>query len=107
MPTRRQSSCEGAVELGIVMHLGNGVHAPVLRGLREVAGDRVIHLGEDDEDAIGAPGARLGNLIGVEHEVLAQGGQRGRGARSGQIFGAPWNEGPSVSTERHAAPPAS
>ena len=38
----------------------------------------------DDQDAVGAPGARLDHLIGVEHEILAQHRQRGRGAGRGE-----------------------
>ena len=50
-------------------------------------GRGVIDLRQNDENAIGAPGARLSNLIGVEHEVLAQGRQRGGCARLRQEFG--------------------
>ena len=60
----------------------------------------------DDEDAVGAPGAGLDHLVAVEHEVLAQHGQSAAARAATRCSGAPWNEGPSVSTERHAAPPA-
>ena len=64
--------------------------------------------GKDDQDAVGAPGARFGDLIGVEHEVLAQhrAARRLRAQRSG-IRARPETTAVSVSTERHAAPPAS
>ena len=42
---------------------------------------RVVDRGHDDQDAVGALGARLRHLIGVEHEILAQHRQRGRRAR--------------------------
>ena len=87
MPTRRQSSAERAVELGFVVHLGNGVHAPIFRRRGEIASDGIVNLGEDDQNAIRAPGPRLGNLVGVEHEVLAQRRQRGRRARRRKVLG--------------------
>ena len=50
--------------------------------LRLVVGDG----GHDDEDAVGAPGARLVDLVGLEHEILAQRRQRHRRARLRQEF---------------------
>ena len=98
---------QGAVELVLVVHLGDGVHAPGLGVGAERAGHHVVDGGHDDQDAVGAQRARLGHLIAVEHEVLAQGRQlRPRRALRVRCSGAPWKEGPSVSTERQAAPPA-
>ena len=48
---------------------------------------RVVDAGHDDQDAVGAPGARLRDLIGLVHEVLAQRRQRGGVARGGQELG--------------------
>ena len=42
---------------------------------------RVGDARHDDEDAVGAPGARLEDLVGLEQEVLAQGRQAGGLAR--------------------------
>ena len=52
-----------------------------------VARRRVVDRRHDDQDAVGAPGARFRDLIGLEHEILAQRRQGGRGARGGQEFG--------------------
>ena len=38
----------------------------------------IVDRGHDDEDAIGAVGARFRHLIGVVHEILAQHRQRAR-----------------------------
>ena len=35
---------EGALELGVIVNLGDGVHVPILRRCSEVAGGRVIDL---------------------------------------------------------------
>ena len=67
-PFKRQR----ALEFGLVMGLDQDVEAEVMRGLVERLGDFVVDGGHDDEDAVGAPGARLQHLIGVEQEVLAQ-----------------------------------
>ena len=80
----------------------------VMRGDIERAGLAVIDAGHDDQDAVGAGGAGLVNLIGIEQEILAQRGQAGwRRAPRARSSSLPWNEGPSVRTERQAAPPAS
>ena len=46
----------------------------------------VVDARHDDQDRVGAPGARLVDLIGLEHEILAQRRQRRRRARRGQEF---------------------
>jgi hypothetical protein len=51
------------------------------------AASDVVDHGHDDEDAVGPPGAGFGDLVGVEHEVLAQHRQAGGGARRQQVFG--------------------
>ena len=79
-------------------------------GAREARsrGAGVVDLGHDDEDAVGAPGARFYHLVGVDHEVLAQDRAADGGASAAVRYsGAPWKEGVSVRMERHAAPPAS
>ena len=67
------------------MHLDERCHAPMLGRVLELAGERVVHGGENDEDAVRAPGPRLDHLIGVDHEILAQDGKARRLARRGQI----------------------
>ena len=69
---------ERAVEFGVVVHFDDGVHVPVAGGRGELGGERVVDLGQDDQDAVGTPGARLDNLIGIDHEILAQDGQDGK-----------------------------
>ena len=85
---------ERALQLGVVVHLGDGIHAPVLGGSGEVAGRGVADLSQNDEDAVGTPGPRFHHLVGVEHEVLAQRGQRGGGARGREILRRALEGGP-------------
>ena len=69
------------------MHLDEHVHAERVRcrdeGARLVVGD----ARHDDEDAVGAPQARLEDLVGLEQEILAQHRQAGGLAGGGKIFG--------------------
>ena len=47
------------VELDLVVHLDQRIHAPLGGGVEQVARGVVADGGEDDQDAVGAPGARL------------------------------------------------
>src|SRR6056297_2951790 len=76
-----------AVQFGAVMHLDQSVHAPVFcRGLK-LGGLGVTDRRHNDQDAVRTPGARLGDLIGVIHEILAQHRQIAGGARLPKILG--------------------
>ena len=74
-----------AVQLDLVVHLDQRVHPPFGGGVEQVARGVVADRGEDDQDAVGAPGAGLGDLVGLEHEVLAQHRQLRRGAGLDQV----------------------
>src|SRR5208337_2960835 len=67
------------------MGLGQHVHMQVVGGDIEGAGLGIADAGQDDQDAIGAGGARLIDLIGVEQEVLAQQRQAGASMGGGEI----------------------
>ena len=70
-----------ALEFLLVMHFDQHVHAE-REGCRfEFGGGGVVDRGHDDQDAVGARGARFRHLIGVVHEILAQHRQRARRAR--------------------------
>ena len=75
-----------ALEFGLVVDLDQHVEAEVVRGLVERARRLVVDRRHDDEDAVGAPGARLQHLIGIEEEILAQDRQRRRRARLDQML---------------------
>ena len=108
IPTSRERPSQRAFELTLIVDFEQGVHAKRLRGLFEIRRNSVIHRGENDQDGIGTPDARLNHLINVKHEILAQYWQPGRScvlAPGGPAV--PRNEGASVSTDRPAAPPAS
>jgi hypothetical protein len=49
---------------------------------------RQIERGGDQQDGVGAHGARFGDLIGIDHEILAQHRQGAGGAGRLQIFRA-------------------
>jgi len=57
------------------------VHAERQGRCFKLRGTGIIDCGHDDENAVGAVGARLGHLIGVVHEILAQHRQRACCAR--------------------------
>ncbi len=108
MPMSGEARRSARSKLRLVVDLDEHVHAErkrhLFERLRLVVGDRR----HDDQDGVGAEGARLEHLVGVEQEVLAERREpaRPRAPPSG-IPSAPWKEGASVSTERQAAPPAS
>ena len=81
-----RTQSQRAIELGFVMNLQQHIHAEIEGRVLDVLGGRVIERRHDDEDAIGAPGARFRDLIDVEHEILAQGGKGGCVARLRQEF---------------------
>ena len=88
MPMRREREAQRALKLGLVVDLEQHVHAERERRAFEIARRRVVDRRHDDEDAVGAPGARLDHLIGLVHEILAQHRQRRRRARRGQVLRA-------------------
>jgi hypothetical protein len=55
---------------------------------------RIVQAGGDQQHAVGADGARLVDLVGIDHEVLAQHGQGAAGARLLQIVDAALEELP-------------
>ncbi len=82
-----------ALGLGLVVHLGDGVHAEGCGLGGQHAGGRIIHGRHDDEDAVGAPGPGLGDLVAVDHEILAQGGEAGGGTGRRQELGCALERG--------------
>ena len=82
---QRRLQRQGAVEFGLVMGFDQNVHLQVMGGDVERAGFAIVDAGHDDQDAVGAGGAGLVDLIGVEQEILAQGRRVGGGAGDGEI----------------------
>ena len=75
-PISRPSSVSARFSSRLVVGLDQHVEAEVMGGLVERPGGFVVDRRHDDEDAVGAPGARLQHLIGIEQEILAQDRQR-------------------------------
>ena len=77
---------QGAGELMFVVDFDQHIHLEIMRRLVECARRVVLDGSHDDEDRVGAPGARLEHLIGIIHEVLAQNGQMHRAARGDEML---------------------
>ena len=90
-----------AFQFGAVVNLDQNVHAKRMGCVGQQFGVRVAQARHDDENAVRSPGPGFVHLIRIEQKVLAQRRQPPRGARFAQIAGLPWNEGSSVSTDRH------
>src|SRR5262245_17445857 len=75
-----------ALELALVVHLEQNIHAERLRRGSQLPRRRVVDRCHNDEDAVGAPGPRLRHLVGVVHEILAQHWQCGGCARGAEIL---------------------
>src|SRR5215470_375505 len=82
-----RAQLERALELGLVVHLEQHIHAMSERGCLQLLRQHIGDARHDDQDAVGAPGARLRHLIRVVHEILAQRRQLGGGAHGGEIVG--------------------
>ena len=82
----RRGEVQRPLELRLVMHLEEHVHAERQRHLFERLCLGVRHRRHDDEDAVGAPGARLEHLVGLEHEIFSERRKGGRRTRCGQEF---------------------
>ena len=54
------------------MNLNQGIHTQVISQVMQLLCLRILETGHDDQNAVYAQGPRLINLIGIEHEVLAQ-----------------------------------
>ena len=72
------------VQFGPVVHLDQGIHAPIRRRCFQLCSLRVRNAGHNDQNAICTQCTRLGHLIGVIHEILAQHRQLAGRARLGQ-----------------------
>ena len=71
------------------MDLKQHIHPPFHGTVFQLGGLCIGDRGENDQDAIGAQGAGLGNLIGIIHKIFAQGGQgTGRARLNQEGFGA-------------------
>ena len=86
MPMSRDLSRSARASSGFVVHLDENVHVRRKRCRLEFGGGGVFDRGHDDENAVGACGARLRHLVGVVHEILAQHRQRARRTRGAQMI---------------------
>src|SRR6266436_1532676 len=82
-----RAQAQRAFELVFVVDLQQDVHAERLRGVLEILCHAVIDRRHDDQDTISLPRPRLGYLINVVHEILAQDRKFGRSAGGDGVFG--------------------
>src|SRR5262249_39733107 len=68
---------EGAIKLALVVNLDQSIEVPFLCRFEQAAGLGIVHTRENHEYAIRPQGSCLDYLIRIEHEILAQHGQRG------------------------------
>ena len=100
---------QGPLELGLVVHLDQGVEADSCRARLQQPDQLVVgQRGHDEQDGVGPHQPGVAH-VGVGHgEVLAQHREPTRGPGGGQVARAiPRRTRASVSTDRQAAPPAS
>ena len=87
-PTSSAPSVDGTGGLGLVVHLDEHGH-PELAGLVvQPAQQVVVERGDDQQDQVGAGGAGLEHLVGLDHEVLAQQRDVDRGADRAEVVEA-------------------
>jgi hypothetical protein len=74
------------LKLLLIVDLDEHVHAERKRRRFKLRRFGVFQRGHDDEDAIGAGGARFRHLVGIVHKILAQHRQGARRARPAQML---------------------
>src|SRR5499426_403536 len=67
-----RAQAQRALELALVVHLQQDVHAERAGARLQVPRHLIVDRGHDDQNAVGAPGPRLRDLVRVVHEVFAQ-----------------------------------
>src|SRR5262249_7020096 len=77
---------EGAIKLALVVNLDQSIEVPFLCRFEQAAGLGIVHTRENHEYAIRPQGSCLDYLIRIEHEILAQHGQRGCSSRDVEML---------------------
>ena len=83
---------ERRVELRFVVDLHQGIEPGLEGRVEELAQVLLAESGHDQEDRVGPGDPGLPDLIGVDQEVLAQGGQPGGGPGLAQVAYVPAEE---------------
>jgi len=69
----RRRQFQGPVKLRLVVNFDEDIEVPVLRHSFELMGEAIVDHRHDQQNAIGAPDPGFQHLIGVKHEILAEG----------------------------------
>ena len=82
------AAVDGAAGLLLVVDLDERGHPERLGVLPQVDEVALVQGGDDEQDEVGAPGARLGELVPGDEEVLAQQGDVDPAADGGEVVEA-------------------
>ncbi len=91
---QRGLELERALQLGAVVHFHQHGHIEAEGNGLELGHLGIGQAGGDEQDAVGPHGARFVDLVGIDHEVLAQHRQVAAGARLLQVIRAALEELP-------------
>ena len=92
------------LEFVVIVDLDDCIHAKVFGASGKVPRDLITNLRHDDQDAVSAPQPCFSDLIGIEHEILAQSGKAGSSAGICQKFRSAL-EGWRIGQDRQASGP--
>ena len=107
MPTSVAPAASAHSSSRCVVHLDQRVEPELARRRQQLAAQRRVAGGDDQQHRVGAPGARLVDLVRVDEEVLAQAAAAPTAARTAaRCSRRPGRSARSVSTESAAAPAA-
>src|SRR5579885_151783 len=85
-PDKLGTELQCAIELDLVVHFDERVHVPMHRCTVDFARRLIVHGGHNDQNAIGTERTAFGDLVSLEHKVLAQYWKGGGPAYSGEKF---------------------
>ena len=67
-----RANCQRAIQLGFVVHFDQRLHAKRVGQRQQLGHARVVERGDDQQQRVGAIGARLVHLVGVDNEIFSQ-----------------------------------
>src|ERR1019366_4714976 len=98
------ASLDGPVGLGLVVHLDQSRHPQGLGPLTQADQGGLVKSRDNQQNNVGAVGARLPQLVRRDHEVLAEHGDLYGGAHGSQVLQAASETAPLGQDADHAGP---
>ena len=77
---------ERPIQFRLVVDLDEDIHAELLRRVHKFHRPAVVHRRHDEQNTVGAEDPRLDDLVGIQHEILAQDRQDDRRPGRHQVF---------------------